>query len=277
MSFPKDPKKAEEARKKMSEAKKGKYIGEKNPNFGKHHTEEARRKISEAAKGRKRSPHSEETRKKIGEANKGKKQAPHTEEQRRKISESGKKNWSDPEFRKKVIEARKAGGKMGHPITEETRKKLREINTGKKVPESIRRKMSESHQGWKPSEEWILKHRGENNPRWQGGVSFEPYCPKFNKEFKERIRAFFNNKCVKCGAPETNEKLCVHHVTSNKMTCCDNTIPLFVPLCRSCHAEMINDHGEWRLYFTDMIEKYYQGKCYLTKEEMKIYRSGLKN
>ena len=37
----------EEARKKMSEAKKG----ENNPMYGKHHTEEARKKISEANKG----------------------------------------------------------------------------------------------------------------------------------------------------------------------------------------------------------------------------------
>src|SRR5208337_386546 len=29
---------------------------------------------------------------------------------------------------------------------------------------------------------------GEKSPGWKGGISFEPYCIKFNKEFKERVR-----------------------------------------------------------------------------------------
>jgi len=29
---------------------------------------------------------------------------------------------------------------------------------------------------------------GENHPNWKGGVSFDPYCHKFNNQLKERIR-----------------------------------------------------------------------------------------
>ena len=54
---------SEESKKKMSLAKKGMYIGEKNPFYGKTHSEETRRKLSEAAKNM-----SEETKKKIGAA-----------------------------------------------------------------------------------------------------------------------------------------------------------------------------------------------------------------
>ena len=42
---------ADEVKKKMSEAKIGKYCGKNNPMFGKHHTEEAKQKMSEARLG----------------------------------------------------------------------------------------------------------------------------------------------------------------------------------------------------------------------------------
>ena len=54
---------SEESKKKMSLAKKGMYIGEKNPFYGKTHSEETKRRLSEAAKNM-----SEETKKKIGAA-----------------------------------------------------------------------------------------------------------------------------------------------------------------------------------------------------------------
>ena len=44
--------KSEEAKKKMSEAKKDRYTGENNSFYGKHHSEEAKKKMSEANKGK---------------------------------------------------------------------------------------------------------------------------------------------------------------------------------------------------------------------------------
>ena len=61
-AFRKGRRHSEEARKKMSEAKKGKYIGEKHPMYGKHPSEETRKKLSEAKKGKR---HSEEAKKKM--------------------------------------------------------------------------------------------------------------------------------------------------------------------------------------------------------------------
>jgi hypothetical protein len=109
---------------------------------------------------------------------------------------------------------------------------------------------------------------GEKNPHWLGGISFEPYCPKFTKKFKERVRAFFGYKCAECFTPQKDRKLHVHHVNFNKMSCCDNTIPLFVPLCTSCHMKTNGKREYWESHFRDMIEKYYQGKCYFSQEEM---------
>lgn len=120
-----------------------------SPLFGGKHSEEARQKMSEAKKGKKRPPRSaetrrkisesekgkivgEETRKKLSEINKGKKQSqetiarrveklkglkhpPRSEESRAKYRESAKKRWSDPEYRKYMIEVH-----LGQNPTKET-------------------------------------------------------------------------------------------------------------------------------------------------------------
>ncbi len=58
---------SEESKKKISEANKGKLVGEKNPMYGKTHSLEVRKKISEANIGRKikKGPMSEEQKNKI--------------------------------------------------------------------------------------------------------------------------------------------------------------------------------------------------------------------
>lgn len=53
---------SEETRKKMSNAKRGKYCGVNSPSYGRKHTEEAKRKMSIAATGRRLS---EETKRKV--------------------------------------------------------------------------------------------------------------------------------------------------------------------------------------------------------------------
>lgn len=95
----------EEARRKMSEAKKGKKLGPRS--------EETKRKISEALKGKKCGPPaSEETRRKLSEAakgrpgwNKGKKMPERSEEHRRKLSEAAKRDWKK---RKKETPSRRS-------------------------------------------------------------------------------------------------------------------------------------------------------------------------
>lgn len=96
----------EEIKRKMSEAKKGKYIGENNHSFGKRKSEEHKRKISKTLKekfSKEKNPffgrkHSEESKRKISEAKKGKfigENSPNygkkfSEEHKRKLSEAKK-------------------------------------------------------------------------------------------------------------------------------------------------------------------------------------------
>ncbi len=204
--------------------------------------EETRQKMRGARKLR--LPASQETRKKLSDARKGKS---NSEETRKRMREAWKYRLPvSQETRKKISDTLK-----GHLVSDETRQKLK----GPRSKE-IGDKISRSRAG---------RFLCLNSPNWKGGISFEPYCPKFNKKFKERVRAFFGYKCVKCGIPQTEYKLHVHHVNYDKMVCCNDVSPLFVILCKSCHAKTTSgDRGQWEQHFTQMITEKYDGKCYVT-------------
>lgn len=112
---------------------------------------------------------------------------------------------------------------------------------------------------------------GPKSHAWRGGKSFEPYCPLFNREFKERVREYWGRKCGICGASEIGRKLHVHHVNYDKETCCNDNIPLFIPLCHRHHSMTNNgDRDEWALFFTRLIGDVSNGsmECYYSRPEM---------
>lgn len=114
-----------------------------------------------------------------------------------------------------------------------------------------------------------LLNTGWLSHRWAGGISNGEYCNKFNENLKNRVRAFFGNKCFLCGKPqdENGRNLSVHHVNYDKNACCDNSRVMFVPLCQECHGKTNNDREYWEDYFEQILEKKYDYKCYYTKEE----------
>jgi hypothetical protein len=123
--------------------------------------------------------------------------------------------------------------------------------------------MSAAHKGKTFTEEWkanmSMNHadcKGEKHPNWRGGKSFEPYCPKFNKEFKEYIRSKFGHKCFLCPTTqaENGRKLSVHHVNYNKDCGCDGDETCnFVPLCHSCHMKTNWNRYYWQKIITDKL------------------------
>jgi hypothetical protein len=198
-------------------------------------------------------------------------------EAKQKMSIAHKNKWSEPGYREKMLKSRVP--RIGWHPSDDTRNKMSEMRKGAgnhrfgtHQSEEHKRKIKEAQlriwadPEYRKKREWINK--GPNNASWKGGISFEPYCIKFNKEFKERVRAFFGYQCVECGALQNGELLCIHHVNFNKQSCCDNSIPLFVPLCKSCHGKTGHNRQYWKEHFTELLTQYYNGKCYLTKEEM---------
>lgn len=88
---------------------------------------------------------------------------------------------------------------------------------------------------------------GEKHYNWQGGISFEPYCPAFNDGLKEHIRNFCNRTCIICGKSTLQNvngggmwlgRLSVDHIDENKMQGCDNWEWRLTALCPSCHGKM---------------------------------------
>lgn len=167
----------------------------------------------------------------------------------------------------------------GRIITQEWRAKISTAMKGKPnwrkgipVPEDQKEKQRAAMTGRKHTAEHNYKIRcntpsGVNSPHYIEGKSYGKYCPKFNAEFRERVRAFFSHKCIECGNPQNGEKHSVHHILYNPKACCDESVPMFAPLCRSCHAKTNFKRKEWQYHFADIIQNYYGGKSFFTKEE----------
>jgi hypothetical protein len=135
----------------------------------------------------------------------------------------------------------------GWKLTEETRKKQSLARIGKPLSEETKRKLSFALKGRPLKEETKIKmglsRTGDKNPAWCGGVSFLPYCQKFNDKFKKRVKDYYHNCCGICGSVG---RLHIHHVDYNKMTCCDGTKPRFIALCNVCHGKTNHNRDYWR-------------------------------
>jgi|WetSurMetagenome_2_1015567.scaffolds.fasta_scaffold399260_2 hypothetical protein len=152
-------------------------------------------------------------------------------------------------------------------VSKETREKQSISRKGKKQSDSMKIKLSEKRKG---ENNPMYGKRGPLCPSWKGGVSFEPYCEKFNDEFRERVRKFFNHTCQICGHiwQPGEKRLSVHHVNYRKDSCCNEIFkPLFVPLCSGkCHTKTNHNREYWETYFTKIINENYNGVCYIGKE-----------
>ena len=185
----------------------------------------------------------------------------HSEESKQKISDS-LSGENSPNFGKKFPEqsARMSGSgnpRFGIKLSQEQIEKQRRSVI----------KTYDSH----PEIKIIIgnSNRGEKSGNWKGGISFEPYCPKFNNELKIRVRAFFDYKCIICGkSTEENKKnLAVHHVEYDKMACCHGKPIHFAALCHKCHSKTNYNREYWECILHRIIDEIYNGRSYYTKEE----------
>lgn len=172
------------------------------------------------------------------------------------------------------INAKISATKRGRPSTfkgkhhtVESKAKLAKAHLGKKLSVEHRAKISASGKG---------KHLGccnwgSKNGRWLGGLSYEPYCPKFNKDLRQRIRAFFDYRCVTCGksTDDNRKELCCHHVEYSKSACCDGEPVHFAALCGRCHIKTNFERARWEAMLHRIIDEIYDGRSYFTKEEYK--------
>lgn len=121
--------------------------------------------------------------------------------------------------------------------TEEHRRRNSESLKGRTFSEDHKQKISEYH----------ADVSRNNNGRWVGGISFLPYCFKFNLRLKESIRKRDNYICQLCGKnQETGKrKLSVHHIHYDK----ENCNPDLITLCHSCNTKVNNNRNYWEEFF----------------------------
>ena len=84
--------------------------------------------------------------------------------------------------------------------------------------------------------------RGEKNPNWRGGKSYEPYSFDWTKELKKKIKDHYNGTCQLC----FGDACAVHHIDYNKKNCHKDNL---VALCRSCHSKTNYNREFWESYF----------------------------
>ena len=215
---------------------------------------------------------------------------------RKKLSEGrmGEKNWN---YNKKFTQDHcdKIGASLKNRVfTPEWREKLRIAAKKRKMSQSTKDKMSESHSGekngfygrkhteeskqaiGKKTSERLLETGGaagennpmwgksrELNPAWKGGTSFFPYCYKFNTRRKRAVRNFFGDLCICCGkhaienilSSGKQRELDVHHVDHDKEQGCSGKSFNLVPLCITCHSKEQHYEEEYKKYINKILEE----------------------
>jgi len=265
---------SETQKKKWSEVKKG-HIG---LNKGVPLTEKIKKKISESLKGR--SPWnkgkkgypssrkgvrlSEETKDKISNSLKGRY---FSETHRLRLSKAGKGREFTEAHKLNLstsLKGKHAWNKGISPsleVREKISKSLlgnmigdRHPNFGKKLTDEVKNKISIAHQGKKGMSgeaNPMYGRRGDKAVAWRGGVSFIPYCPKFNKSLKNKIRERDQHSCQLCGCKENGKKLDIHHVHYDKPNC----DPDLITLCRICHAKVNFNRAYYENLFIDNLKQ----------------------
>jgi len=110
-------------------------------------------------------------------------------------------------------------------------------------------KLGDDHPSKRP--EVKAKISGENNPRWLGGISREPYAWEFDKDLKKEVRRRDGYRCQRCGKTqaECDRKLDVHHIDYDKK----NSDPInLTALCRSCNIKVNANRPYWTAFFQEL-------------------------
>jgi hypothetical protein len=192
-----------------------------------------------------------------------------SQETRAKISATIIEYQKNPETR--IIISK---GHKGKKLTEEHIKKRTASQTGLKRSPIAIANLTAAQNRPEVKLKQVDMHAREKSNFWKGGISFEPYCPKFNNDLRRRIRAFFKDRCMICGksSKENNRKLCCHHVEYNKSACCDGKPIHFSALCHKCHSKTNIDRVRWEAMLHRIIDEIYDGRSYFTRDEWKTLK-----
>lgn len=226
---------SEVANKKNSDTHKELYSRVKHPMLGRHLSDEAIAKLKNRIV-------SDDTKKKLADIKRGKPRIGKIPDMRGKKNPMYGKHHSEG-ARKKQSEAKLGDNNPFYRKhhTEESKKKSSKANRERKRDEETRKRMSENH----------TDVSCERNPNWRGGVSFIPYCPKFNRILKERVRDRDNRTCQLCSEKENGRRLTVHHVHYDK----ENCHPDLISLCNKCNPKVNFNRQYYEMLFMNKLNE----------------------
>jgi len=193
---------------------------------------------------------------------------------KQKMREKMKKRWEDPEYRERITSRhKKRCSSPEYMVLMSDAAIKRGLNSDYRKNASIGAKKR-----FESLDERMRIVESRLGGFWYGNLRYYDdrpiYCEKFNRDFRERTRAFRGYVCFECGEPQNGERLHVHHVHYDKKMCCNGSPHDVVPLCRGCHSKTNYNRDYWEDHFTELIYAYDpEGKCYFTKEEMIDYET----
>lgn len=144
----------------------------------------------------------------------------------------------------------KTAWNKGIPWSEEAKKKMRKAHKGKHYsPKTEFKKGLIPWCAGKKLPELSKARMGEGNPMWNGGLSFLPYGPKFNKYLKKKIKKRDRFSCRVCNRKQKELRcnLEIHHIDYDKR---NNSEDNLIALCKGCHSATNKDRDKWITWFT---------------------------
>lgn len=100
-----------------------------------------------------------------------------------------------------------------------------------------------------------IRHSGPGHWNWQGGISCEPYCSEWTKEYKEYIKERDSYVCQNPDCWKTSGELNVHHINYVKKDCCPTNL---ITLCRSCNVRANYNRKQHTSFYGSIIENKYK-------------------
>ena len=98
---------------------------------------------------------------------------------------------------------------------------------------------------------FYVNNSGPNNCNWNGGSSFEPYCPEWNdREYKKSILERDNYQCQNPDCWQTSKKLTVHHIDYDKKNCGPLNL---ITLCNSCNSRANANRKRHTVFYRNIL------------------------
>lgn len=101
-------------------------------------------------------------------------------------------------------------------------------------------------------------YKGDKNPAWIDGSSYENYPVEFNDSLRESIRKRDNYICQNCGMTEEEhliilgQVLEVHHIDYDKYNCKETNL---ITTCKQCNLRANYNRDYWQKYYTNKIKQ----------------------